>query len=289
MRIARTVLFAGSLALTLPGCVIQVVQPGPGGTGTDSCQVQSVAFLDLTRGLQPASAIPPGRWADGGPAVQADLRTQLGAENALLERLQIAFDALLYCRWIELRTIRADLAAGRVPRATAEARLAAGRSRLGEELQRAGATASQLQDRGRGLDRDVERAAPGTAAALAAQRAGRDAPLSAVAAATVPLRLRPDPSAPEVGRIAAGRGVSLRPAAGGFARIEAPDGLVGYAPAGAFNLAARAGAPPAAPAARGSAAELRTLAATNLARRENFLESVEVSGRSIAAGFEEAL
>jgi hypothetical protein len=281
VRSAGVLLLVGALAL--PGCVVQVVQ-APGGSGADSCQVQSVAFLDLARGLQPASAIPPGSWPDSGPAMQASLAGQLSAENALLDRLQIAFDALLYCRWIELRTIRADATGGRTDRAAAQARLAAGRARLAGELTEARAAVAQLQDRSQALARGAARSVPGLSTALAANRAPAGEPLPAVAAATVPLRLRPDPAAPEVGRVAGGRSVTLRPAAGGFALIEAADGVRGYAPAGAFNLAARATP---APAAGGT--DLRSLAATNLARRENFAESVEVSGRSLAQGFEEAV
>ncbi len=286
MRCARAGLLSLGLlsaGILLPGCVVQVVQ-APGGAGGDSCRLQSVGFLDLARGLQPLSAIPPGRWADGGPAVQGDLAGQLQAENALLDRLQIAFDSLLYCRWIELRSIRADAASGRATPAAAQAQLAAGRARLEAELAEAQASVTRLQERGRTLERSAERAVPGLAAALAAGRAREGAPLPAVAAATVPLRLRPDAAAPEVGRVAGGRSVTLRPATGGFALIEAADGVRGYAPAGAFTLEAR---PTAASASAG--ADLRSLAATNLARRENFAESVAVSGRSLAAGFEEAI
>lgn len=55
----------------------------------------------------------------------------------------------------------------------------------------------------------------------------------------------------------------------------------------AFNLSGRG---PAAPAGSSfGSGDLRSLAATNLARRENFAESVDLSGRSLAAAFEEAI
>jgi hypothetical protein len=89
-----------------------------------------------------------------------------------------------------------------------------------------------------------------------------------------------------VARIAAGRGVTLRPASNGFALVTPPDGLQGYAPGGAFNLEARE--PP--EAAAGATGELRTLAASNVARRDNYSESVDLAATSLlAGGFEAAL
>ena len=283
VRMFRVTVLAAGVTGALPGCVVQVVQ-APSGVGGDSCAAQSVAFLNLAQGSQPAGGIAPGRWADGGPPVQADLAAQLAAENALLERLQIAFDALLYCRWIELRTIRADAAGGRLGRATAQAQLTSARARLVGELEQGRRAAIRVQEQGRALERGAERTARGLPAALGTARAGL---LQAVAAATVPLRLRPDPAAPEVGRIAGGRSVTLRAAPSGFALIEAADGAVGYAPVAAFNLSGRG---PVAPAGSSfGSGDLRSLVATNLARRENFAESVDLSGCSLAAAFEEAI
>lgn len=280
VRMFRVTVLAAGVTGALPGCVVQVVQ-APSGVGGDSCSAQSVAFLNLAQGSQPAGGIAPGRWADGGPPVQADLAAQLAAENALLERLQIAFDALLYCRWIELRTIRADAAGGRLGRAAAQAQLTSARARPVGELEQGRHSGAGAGPRAGARCRADS---PGLTAALGTARAG---PLQAVAAATVPLRLRPDPAAPEVGRIAGGRSVTLRAAPSGFALIEAANGAVGYAPVAAFNLSGRG---PVAPAGSSfGSGDLRSLVATNLARRENFAESVDLSGRNLAAAFEEAI
>ncbi|MBR0653120.1 hypothetical protein GXW78_25920, partial [Roseomonas terrae] len=98
------------------------------------------------------------------------------------------------------------------------------------------------------------------------------------AAATVPLRLRPEAGAPEIGRVAAGQTVQVRPAQSGFALVEG-QGQRGYAPAGAFQIAEIAPA-----AATGG--PVRQLAATNIARRDNFAESLALARDAAVSGFE---
>ncbi|CAH0213813.1 hypothetical protein ROS9278_02232 [Roseomonas sp. CECT 9278] len=97
----------------------------------------------------------------------------------------------------------------------------------------------------------------------------------------MPLRLRPESGAPEIGRVAAGQPVTVRPAQSGFALVEGQGGLRGYAPSGAFQVAERA-----APAAAGAGGPLRVLAATNLAKRDNFAESLGLAREAAVSGFE---
>ncbi len=208
------------------------------------------------------------------------LDATLRQENAELDALQIAFDALLYCRWIEARTIRAELAASRVARPAAEARMAALRARLQRDLSRAQAVLDSLERRAGAREAAVEAAAPGTRAATQAARAGGPT-RRVVAAATVPLRLRPEAGAPEIGRVAAGQPVQVRPAQSGFALVEGQGGLRGYAPSGAFQVAERA-----APAVAGPASPVRVLAASNLAKRDNFAESLGLAREAAVSGFE---
>jgi hypothetical protein len=274
-----------ALLVALGACAV----PGLPALSADACRGPSADFVAATRTVQPMGGVPPGRWAETGPAPQAELSQRLAQENALLERLQIVFDALLYCRWIELRTIRADVAGGRLSRTAGQARLDGARARLAGELEEARLAATRVAERGRGLDAELEQAAPGVARAATARRGAEEVTRPAVAAATVPLRLRPDAAAPEVARVPAGGSVSLRASTDGFAVIVLPDGTIGYAPAAAFNLTGRVAAAPDAAAPRGGDVALRRLAATNIARRENFIESVDLSGRSLAAGFETAL
>jgi hypothetical protein len=217
------------------------------------------------------------------PASPTGLDAALAQENAELDALQIAFDALLYCRWIEARTIRAELAASRVARPAAEARMAALRARLQRDLARAQAVLDGLERRAAAREATIEAAAPGTRAAAQAARGG-GATRRVVAAATVPLRLRPEAGAPEIGRVPAGQAVQVRSAQSGFALVEGQGGLRGYAPSGAFQIAERAAA-----TAGGPGGPVRLLAATNLAKRDNFAESLGLAREAAVSGFEIAV
>jgi hypothetical protein len=70
---------------------------------------------------------------------------------------------------------------------------------------------------------------------------------------------------------------------GGFAFADAGGGRSGYAPSGAFTLRPQA---PAVAQGGDGAARLRSLAATNIARREAFAEALQVAERSLARGGE---
>ncbi len=275
----------GLLALGAAGCIPRPPAPAspPTVTGADpadSCGPQVVVFVsagDLL-GEPPRRQDPPGA---------AELAAELRRENAALERLQIAFDALLYCRWTEVRVIRADAASGAIRSAEASRRLARASGHVKGDLARARQFRNRLTERSTRIEAAVERLAPGTNAALLAERAAREAPARAVASAPIALRLRPDLGAPQVGRVAAGTEVSLRPSTGGFAYIDAGIGAQGYAQSGGFTLLQ----PRRAPVAEGTGPgrELRELAASNLAKRDNFAESLDLAERSAASGFETGL
>ncbi|MBX9752107.1 MAG: hypothetical protein K5Q68_21140 [Roseococcus sp.] len=260
---------AGLLAL-LAGCAAPS-GPAPATDPQDSCGPQVVVFVaagDLF-------AEPPRRTS---PPTAEELAAELERENAALERLQIAFDALLYCRWTEVRLIRADATSGRFPQAELPQRLGAADGRLRQDLARAGQARDRVQARNARIEAAVEAVAPGTRAALASQR-GVALP-RALASAPIILRVRPDATAPQVGRLPAGAEVTLRPAAGGFVLADG-SGQRGYAVGSAFTLL------PAAPAATPQD-RLRSLAATNLARREGFAESLSLANRAGLQRFEPA-
>lgn len=286
---AHGLLLAAGASLVLNACV----PPGGVADAGEGCRNQLAsfngagdAFLSASGGQQtdlgqlPRGTVATnfGRAPAAAPATGLD--GTLSQENAELDALQIAFDALLYCRWIEARTIRAELAANRVARPAAEARMAALRARLQRDLSRAQAVLDSLERRAAGREAAIEAVAPGSrAAAQAARRGGPTRRV--VAAATVPLRLRPESGAPEIGRVAAGQAVTVRPAQSGFALVEGQGGLRGYAPSGAFQVAERA-----APVASGAGGPLRVLAATNLAKRDNFAESLGLAREAAISGFE---
>jgi hypothetical protein len=276
------------LAMIGAGCAppgARVADPGEG------CRPQLASFNgagDAFLGGAGGRQADPGQLPRGTVATNfgraatapaSGLDATLAQENAELDALQIAFDALLYCRWIEARLIRAELTAGRVARPAAEARMAALRARLNRDLARAQAVLDGLESRANARAAVVEAAAPGSRAAAAAARAPGTT-RRVVAAATVPLRLRPEAAAPEIGRVAAGQAVTVRPAQSGFALVEGQGGLRGYAPSGAFQVAERV------PAATGPASPVRLLVATNLAKRDNFAESLGLAREAAVAGFE---
>ena len=253
------------LVLTLAACV---PQPGPvvaGAEAGDSCGPQVVVFVNAGDIL----GEPPRR---AGPPTAEQLAAELARENVAIERLQIAFDALLYCRWTEVRLIRAAASAGDFPRGELPGRLANASGRLQRDLGRGGQVRARLQARAARLDAVVEAASPG------ATRAARPGTTRAMASAPLVLRQRPDGGAGEAGRLAAGAEAYLRPAVGGFVLAEA-GGVSGYAPGSAFTilpaLVAPAGNDP-----------LRSLAATNISRREAFFQSLALAERSGVQGFE---
>jgi hypothetical protein len=99
----------------------------------------------------------------------------------------------------------------------------------------------------------------------------------------VPLRIRPEPTAPEIGRVAANEPVRVKPAGSNYALVETDGGLRGYAPASSFP----GRRPAAAAAGGGNGGGVRELAASNIAKRDNFNESVTNAERAAQGqGFE---
>lgn len=288
MSARRLALAAAGLLFAAGGCA------GPGGgvaaAGGEGCGQQLGAFNGAGDAFLGGGSAP-GAWGTSVPRSGADfgrgaptLDATLAQENAELEALQISFDALLYCRWIEARMIRAELAAGRTARPVADQRMAALRARLQRDLARAQAVLDGLERRDAERAGAVDAVAPGLRASARAARAGAANTRRVVAAATVPLRLRPEAGAPEIGRVAAGQAVTVRPSQSGFALVEGQGGLRGYAPAGAFQIAERAGA-----LAAGPDGQTRLLAASNIARRDNFAESLGLAREAAVSGFELAV
>ncbi|MBU8543413.1 MULTISPECIES: serine/threonine-protein kinase [Roseomonadaceae] len=272
---------AGVALLALAACAAPgaPVASQAGADPQDGCGPQVVVFVN-------AGDLFAGAPRRSGPPTAAELEAELARENAALERLQIAFDALMYCRWTEVRLIRAEAASGGFPPAELPRRLGAAEGRLRQDLQRGGQARQNIAARAARIEQAVERVAPGTRAAVMASQANDAGVSRAVASAAVPLRLRPEADAPVATRLAAGSQVRLRPsAAPGFVAADGGPGRRGYAPSNAFTLQP---ALPAAPVATGPGARLRSLAATNLARRDAFAQSLELADRSGTQGFEQA-
>jgi len=267
---------AGMAAMLVLGGCVGVQGTGPGAASipaADPCGPQVVVFVSAGD----IFGTPPRR--QGTPSGE-DLARELTLENAAIERLQIAFDALVYCRWTEVRVIRADAEAGDATASATQARLAAANARMRQDVARATALRTQVEARAARLQATAEQVTPGLGAAAAAAARAAPAGNRGVASAPVTLRLRPDATAPVSGRLETGSEVTLSPAAGSFAFAEGARGR-GYAPSGAFTLLPRAADPDNTP--------LRRLTATNIARRDTLLASVSLAARSAGMGFEPAL
>ena len=278
----------GTIALLALLAGAAACAPRPGAFDPqEGCRAQLSSFMSSGDGfVAPAPRRPRwGAWRPATQPVRPVLQMSLDEENAQIEALQIAFDALLYCRWIEARTIRADIAARRISREDGRARLQRLKARVNRDLARAREVLAAMEARANEREGEIEAVAPGTRQVAQRAQAERGRVTRVVAAATVPLRLRPEAGAPEIGRVAAGESVAVRPAQSGFALVEGRGGTRGYAPIGAFQAAERAAAAAGGAAGAGDG-EVRRLAATNIARRDNFAESITLATQAAESGFE---
>uniref|UniRef100_UPI0018DF31DF SH3 domain-containing protein n=1 Tax=Neoroseomonas rubea TaxID=2748666 RepID=UPI0018DF31DF len=135
--------------------------------------------------------------------------------------------------------------------------------------------------------RDAELAPAMESLAPGARTEGADTapPIESTTPLPLPLRARPDATSVRVATLPAGTQVALRPSRDpDFVAVERPGGMrLGYVPASSFGAAA--------PARRVPRADepLRFLAATNVARRDNFAETVgDLTRAGQGQGFEPA-
>ncbi|MGG5823966.1 hypothetical protein [Falsiroseomonas sp. HW251] len=223
------------------------------------------------------------RQASDQASLNMAIANDLSLENAQLDRTQLAFNQLMDCRFGTAQRIRTAYRNGQMTRPQAEAQLANQRALAQRDVQLAQSINGRITSRGDQFDVAIENVAPGTKQQVqAGARVSAPQPLQARAA--VPLKLRPDAASPEVAQVSPRESVTVTPAGGGFALVETSAGVRGYAPASAFpevrNTAARVQ-----PAANDN--DVRSLAATNIARRDNFTESVSNAQRlAQGQGFE---
>jgi len=212
----------------------------------------------------------------GGTAGYLSAPGDLAAENAQLDRTQVAFNQLMDCRFRNAEQIRADLRSGRLARPQAASAMENIRARTQRDIQLAQTINGQIASRGAQFDTAIDSIAPDVKQAAAM-------PVRAVPAqprGDVKLYLRPEAGSPEVAQLPARQRVTLRPARNGFAQVETSSGVRGYAAAQAFPEAQNLGARPAVAEGR----DVRSLAASNIARRDNFAESVGTAERLTAQG-----
>jgi uncharacterized protein YcfJ len=222
---------------------------------------------------------------------QAGIFTQvkgdLSNENAQLDRTQAAFDNLTSCRFNQARQVRADLQGGRITRDQAQARMAAIRGRHDRDVQLARSINGQISGRQEQFAEAAENLSPGAKAQIASSRTAQ--PRRYTLASAAPLKVSPDAQSGEIGQVRAREQVTIKNQRDGFALVETADGRQGFVPVSAVQGGVRAapiGGAGSGAAATGDAGEVRTLAASNAAKRDNFNDSIAVAERAGAAGFE---
>ncbi|MBL6078858.1 hypothetical protein JMJ56_12635 [Belnapia sp. T18] len=221
------------------------------------------------------------RQAQDQASLSAAIGGDLANENAQIDRTQLAFNQLIDCRLMAAEAIRQDVRGGRTAPEAGRLQMADLRTRVQQDIAMARRINQQISTRGAEFDTAIDAVAPGTRTQVAAHNAAPPAP--ARPRAPVPLRIRPEPNAPEVGRVAANEPVKVKPAGSNFALVETDSGLRGYAPASSFPGRRQA----AAPVGGGEGGSTRELAASNIAKRDNFSESVTNAERAVQGqGFE---
>lgn len=215
-------------------------------------------------------------------ALNSVIAGDLAKENAELDRTQLAFNQLMDCRFAQAGRIRNDYAQRRLSREAAQAQMANLRAQVQRDVQLAQSINQRIAARGAEFDTAIENVAPGTKdRVLAGARTGRPVPSQARSA--VALKLRPDANAPDVARLNPREPVTIQSTTGGFALVETASGIRGYAPVSAFPEARNAARSPTVTGAQDG--DVRSLAASNIARRDNFNESVANAERAVQ-GFE---
>jgi hypothetical protein len=208
----------------------------------------------------------------------------LERENAQIDKTQLAFDALVDCRYRQAQAINADYAARRIDRATAEAAMAVVRQRAARDLQVAKLVNQQIQDRGQQFGVAAGNIDPAAGAAIAAAQVP---PQPAVVRTAAVVKLRPDPGAPSIAQLQPREQVTVTSGRNGYALVQTASGQQGYVSATDLQGAGGRRSISLAPAAAAAtSSDVRTLAGSNAARRDDFAQSVAVTEKAQASGFE---
>jgi len=218
-------------------------------------------------------------------ALYMRVSSDLVRENAEIDKTQLAFDQLVDCRFHQAAQINADYLAHRVDRATAEAMMARVRQRAAKDIQLATLINQQIQDRGQQFGVATGNIDPRAAAAMSASSRSMSQP--AVVRVAAPIKLTPDPGAPSIAQLKPRESVTVSPGRNGYALVETQSGAKGYVSAadlqgagGSRTISVPTSTPTAAPN------DVRTLAGSNAARRDDFAASVAVTEKAQATGFE---
>ncbi len=209
----------------------------------------------------------------------------LARENAEIDKTQLAFDQLVDCRFHQAQQINSDYATHRIDRATAEAAMGLVRQRAAKDLALAKLINQQIQERSQQFGVATSNIDPGAAAAFSPQTQPRTQQV--VVRSAAPVRVGPDPAAPAIASLQPQEQVTVSPGRNGYALVQTSTGRQGYVSAN--DLEGTSGrrslsVPTSTPAA--TSGDVRTLAGSNAARRDDFSQSVAVTEKAQATGFE---
>jgi hypothetical protein len=266
------VIGTGGVLGTRPGVVGGLVWAATSAAAA----VTAVAYVDQRR-----------REAAGNEAALATaVGNDIERENASLAQTQAALDSVTECRLRQARQVQEAARAGQIQREQAAAQLAALRAQAERDLALSRTIELRIATRAADLD-------AGVAAVPAARPAPPPRPAVTVRpAAPVPLQTAPVAAAPAApaAAVAPRQEVVVTPARNpDFVAVSTPAGQpLGFAPVTVFSIppaqtraiSAAAMAPPPADAT----GRLRTLASTNIVRRDNFREAVGDLQRVVSAG-----
>ena len=227
------------------------------------------------------------RQARDQQALYVQMSSDLGRENAQLDRTQVAFNNLMDCRLNAADRVRQAVRDGRINRIQGIAEMSDIRTRFQNDIALAQSINGRIAARGTEFDTAIDSAIPGGKASIQSAMY-RPAPVRVAPRRTVQVKFQPSAQSANIATISSGDVVAVRPGPPGFAVVETSSGLRGYAPADAFPAQAtsggRVGASAPGPQASAGGSDVRSLAATNISRRENFAESVGNAERLAQTG-----
>jgi hypothetical protein len=216
----------------------------------------------------------------------SQVRGDMTREGAQIDRTQIAFDQLMDCRFNQAQRIRDAYRAGRMDRATAVAQMGVIRQRAEQDLQVAKQINGQISARAEQFDVAANNLSPGTTAEIAART---PATRSVVVRQAAALKLTPDPAAPDIAQLQPKQAVTISGRRGNYALVQTASGGRGYTPVDALQgSGGKAQTPSTRAGSETGGQEIRNLAGSNAARRDDFAQSVSVSEKAMASGFEVA-
>jgi hypothetical protein len=217
-------------------------------------------------------------------ALYSRVSLDLERENVAIDKTQLAFDQLEDCRFQQAAAINADYAAHRIDRATAEAAMTGVRQHVAKDIALARLINQQIQDRGQQFAVASSNVDANAAAAISA--ASQPQAQQVTVRSVTPVMIQPSPTAPAIAQLQPQEQVTVLPARNGYALVQTASGQQGYVSNSSLQAATGRSVSVASAAPAGGANDVRTLAGSNAARRDDFAQSVSVMEKARATGFE---